>query len=109
MQRAAVTAKTPLRIKSEEVSEMNYDTSMQDRGNSTPTSSTAAGQKNAKSKEGPDWNLDLKFRSTGNLLGCPLQPLTTPTTLYQVRLLLTDQESKFGVESMFRNQIAGRH
>ena len=82
MQRATVTAKTPLRIKSKEVSEMNYDTSMQDRGNSTPTSSTADGQKKAKSKEGPDWNPDLKFRSTGNLLGCPLQPLTMPTALY---------------------------
>ena len=39
--------------------------------NATPTSSTADGQKNAKSKEGPDWNPDLKFRSVGNLLGCP--------------------------------------
>ena len=71
MQRVAVTAKTPLRIKSKEVYEINYNTSMQDRGNSTPTSNTADNQKNAKSKEGPDWNPDLKFRSIGNLLGCP--------------------------------------
>ena len=39
--------------------------------NCSPTSSTADGQKNAKSRRGPDWNPNLKFRSTGNLLGCP--------------------------------------
>ena len=36
-------------------------------------------------QDGPDWNLNLKFRSTNNQLDCPLQPLTTPTVVHVSR------------------------
>lgn len=46
----AVNSRHSPTLPAKEVSEKNYDTSMQDRRNSTPTSTTADGQKNIKSK-----------------------------------------------------------
>lgn len=81
----AVNSRHSPTLPAKEVSEKNYDTSMQDRRNSTPTSTTADGQKNIKSKDVPDWNLNLNFRGTSNLPDCSLQPITTPTVVHVSR------------------------
>ncbi|RVW64827.1 ATP-dependent RNA helicase DEAH13 [Vitis vinifera] len=81
----AVNSRHSPTLPAKEVSEKNYDTSMQDRRNSTPTSTTADGQKNIKSKDVPDWNLNLNFRVTSNLPDCSLQPITTPTVVHVSR------------------------
>ncbi|CBI36896.3 unnamed protein product, partial [Vitis vinifera] len=67
----AVNSRHSPTLPAKEVSEKNYDTSMQDRRNSTPTSTTADGQKNIK--------------GTSNLPDCSLQPITTPTVVHVSR------------------------
>ncbi|KAL6310720.1 hypothetical protein AAG906_014296 [Vitis piasezkii] len=62
---------------------MNYDTSMQDRENSTPTSSTADGRKRqVKGRARPESRLKIQECRQPTRLSS--EALTTPTALYQV-------------------------
>ncbi|KAL6322610.1 hypothetical protein AAG906_014280 [Vitis piasezkii] len=82
MQRAAVTAKTPLRIKSKEVSEMNYDTSMQDR-EILHLPQVLLMDRKRQVKGRARLESRLKIQEYRQPIRFFLQPLTTPTALYQ--------------------------